>query len=59
MWIVVLYIIGEIMSLQRGLASVDSWCGHWIIEINEDKTQTVCFSHGRRQVEDFLALKGG
>jgi hypothetical protein len=49
------YVLRE---LQRGLTSMDSWCERWNMQINEDKTQAICFSHRRSQVEAYLILKG-
>jgi hypothetical protein len=44
--------------VQRGLTAMESWCEHWNIKINEDKTQAIYFSHRRTPVEAFLTLKG-
>jgi hypothetical protein len=32
-------------KLQRVLNLMESWCEHWNIKINEDKTYAICFSH--------------
>jgi hypothetical protein len=40
-------------KLQRSLTTMESWCECWNIKINE----AICFSHRRRRVEAFLALK--
>jgi hypothetical protein len=45
-------------KLQPGLTSVGSWCEHWNIRINEDKTQTIYFSRGNRPPETSLTLNG-
>jgi hypothetical protein len=37
---------------------MESWCERWNIKINEEKTQTIYFSHRRTAVEAFLTLKG-
>jgi len=37
---------------------MESWCESWNIKINEEKTQTIYFSHRRTPVEAFLTLKG-
>jgi hypothetical protein len=44
-------------KLQRGLTSVGSWCEHWNIKINEDKTQTIYFSRGNGPPDTSLTLK--
>jgi hypothetical protein len=44
-------------KLQRGLTSVGSWCEHWNIRINEDKTQAIYFSRGNRPSETSPILK--
>jgi hypothetical protein len=28
-------------KLQRGLDAIETWCGHWNIKINEEKTQAI------------------
>jgi hypothetical protein len=45
-------------KLQRGLTLIESWCKHWNIKINVDKTQAICFFHRRRQVGVYPTLKG-
>jgi hypothetical protein len=45
-------------NLQRGLTSVGSWCKHWNIRVNEEKTQAIYFSRGNRPPETSLTLKG-
>jgi hypothetical protein len=45
-------------KLQRGLTSVGSWCEHWDIRINVDKTQAIYFSRGNRPTETSLTLNG-
>jgi hypothetical protein len=35
-------------KVQRGLNSMSTWCERWNIKINEEKTQTIYFSHQRR-----------
>jgi hypothetical protein len=40
-----------VRKLQRGLSSVETWCEHWNIKINEDKTQGIYFSCSRRLLE--------
>jgi hypothetical protein len=35
-------------KLQHGLTLVGSWCEHWNIKLNEDITQAIYFSRGRR-----------
>jgi len=47
-----------IRKLQRGLSLLESRCKRWSTKINEDKTQTIYFSHRRRPVEAHLTLKG-
>jgi hypothetical protein len=37
---------------------METWCEHWNIKINEDKTQGICFSHSRRPAESHLTLNG-
>jgi hypothetical protein len=49
-----IYVLGK---LQRGLASLESWCERWNIKINEDKSQAFKFSHRRRPVQTSLTLK--
>jgi hypothetical protein len=43
-------------KLLRGLTSMESWCERWNIKINEDKTQTIYLSRGRRPVEAHLTV---
>jgi hypothetical protein len=45
-------------KLKRGLSSVKTRCEHWNIEIDEDRTEAICCSHGLRRVEAHLTLKG-
>jgi hypothetical protein len=44
-------------KLQRGLTSMEAWCEHWNIKINEDKTQAICLSHRRAPVRTHLTFK--
>jgi hypothetical protein len=44
--------------LVSGLSSMDTWCEHWNIKINEDKTQGIYFSRSRRPPESHLTLNG-
>jgi hypothetical protein len=37
---------------------METWCEHWNIKINEDKTQAIYFSRSRRRPESHLTLKG-
>jgi hypothetical protein len=46
-------------KLQRSHTSMESWCEHWNIKINEDNTQVIYFSHRRRPVEAYLTWKDG
>jgi len=48
----------DLRKLQRGLTSTESWCEHWNVKINEDKTQKIYLTHRCRKVEAFLTLKG-
>jgi hypothetical protein len=43
-----------VRKLQRGLNLMETWCKRWNIKINEDKTQGVYFSRGRRPPESSL-----
>jgi hypothetical protein len=43
---------------QFGLTSTESLRERWNININENKIQTIYFSHLRRLVEAYLTLKG-
>jgi hypothetical protein len=45
-------------KLQRGLNSVEEWSKRWNIKINEDKTQTIYFSHRIRPSESLLTMNG-
>jgi hypothetical protein len=45
-------------KLQCGFTSTESLCERWNINKNENNIQTIYFSHRRRPVEAFLALKG-
>jgi hypothetical protein len=47
-----------VRKLQRGLSSMETWCEHWIIKRNEDKTQGIYFSRSRRPHESHLTLNG-
>jgi hypothetical protein len=40
------------------LNSMLAWCERWNIKINEDKTQTIYFSHRRRPPDFLLTLNG-
>jgi hypothetical protein len=46
------------MKLQRDLSSIEAWCERWNIKINEDKTQGIYFSQGRRPPVSRLTLNG-
>jgi hypothetical protein len=39
-----------------GLSSVKTWCVHWGIKINEDKSEGIYFSRSRRPPESHLTL---
>jgi hypothetical protein len=43
-------------KLQCGLDAIETWCEHWNIKINEEKTQAIYFSHRRRPPESHLKL---
>jgi hypothetical protein len=43
---------------QGGLNSMSTWCERWNIKINEDKTQTIYFSHQRRPPDSLFTLNG-
>jgi hypothetical protein len=43
---------------QRGLNSMVEWSKRWNIRINEDKTQTIYFSHRIRPSESLLTING-
>ncbi|PNF42024.1 hypothetical protein B7P43_G12302 [Cryptotermes secundus] len=47
-----------VRKLQRGLSSMETWCERWNKKINEDKTQGIYFSRGRRPSESCLTLNG-
>jgi hypothetical protein len=34
-----------VRKLQCGLSSMETWCEHWNIKINQDKTQGIYYSH--------------
>jgi hypothetical protein len=44
------------ISHQRPLSVINDILS--LINSTEDKAQAICFSHGRRQVEAFLTMKG-
>jgi hypothetical protein len=44
--------------LQRGLDAIETWCEHWNIKINDEKTQAIYFTHRRRSPESHLKLNG-
>jgi hypothetical protein len=50
--------ICDFRKLQRGLISMEVWCDHWNININEDKIQAIYFSHRCWPVDAQLRLKG-
>jgi hypothetical protein len=35
-------------KLQRGVSAIETWCECWNINVNEEKTQAVYFSHRLR-----------
>jgi hypothetical protein len=37
---------------------METWCEHWNIKINEDKTQGIYFSRSRRPTVSHLTLNG-
>jgi hypothetical protein len=39
-------------------AAIETWCEHWNIKINEDKTQVIYFSYRHGPVGIHLTLKG-
>jgi hypothetical protein len=45
-------------KFQRCLTATEEWCERWNIRINEDKTQSIYFSHRRGSVGTHLTLKG-
>jgi hypothetical protein len=45
-------------KLQRGLAAIQTWCEHWNIKVNEDKTQAIYSSPRPRPPEAHLTLNG-
>jgi hypothetical protein len=45
-------------KLQRGLNGIETWCEHWNIKFNQDKTQAIYFSHRLRPPEAHLTLNG-
>jgi hypothetical protein len=45
-------------KLRRWLNSMATWCKHWNIKINEEKTRAVYFSHKIRPPESPLTLNG-
>jgi hypothetical protein len=45
-------------KLYRGLSAVETWCEHWNVKLNEDKTQAVYFSHRLRPPEAHLTRNG-
>jgi hypothetical protein len=45
-------------KLQRGVEAIETWCEHWNIKINEEKTQAIYFSHRIRAPESLLTLNG-
>jgi len=45
-------------KLQRGLNAMEAWCERWNMKINEDKTQSVCFSRSHGPVEARPTLIG-
>jgi hypothetical protein len=45
-------------KLQRGLSAIETWCEHWNIKINEDKTQAIYYSQRLRLPEAYLTLNG-
>jgi hypothetical protein len=47
-----------VRKLQHGLCSMEAWCEHWSIKINEDKTQGIYFSHSCRPPVSHLTLNG-
>jgi hypothetical protein len=49
------YVLRE---LQRGLSAIETWCEHWKIKINEDKSQAIYFSLRLRPPEAHLIPNG-
>jgi hypothetical protein len=45
-------------KVQRGLNSMATWCERWNIEINEDKTRAIYFTHRNRLLDSILTLNG-
>jgi hypothetical protein len=45
-------------KLQSRLTAMEAGCERWNIKINEDKTQSIYFSHRRGSVGTHLTLKG-
>jgi hypothetical protein len=45
-------------KLQRGLNLIAAWCERWNININEDKSRALYFSHPIRPPEFLLTLNG-
>jgi hypothetical protein len=46
----------NVLKLQRDFSSIDVWCEHWNIKINEDKTLGIYFCHSRRPPVSRLTL---
>jgi hypothetical protein len=47
-----------VRKIQRGLRSMEAWCEHWNIKINEDKSQGIYFSRSCRRPVSHLTLNG-
>jgi hypothetical protein len=47
-----------VKKIQPDLSSMETWCEHWNIKINADKTQGVYFSCSRQQPESHLTVNG-
>jgi hypothetical protein len=45
-----------VRKLQCSLSSMETWCEHWNVKINEEKTQGIYFCHRRRPHESCLTL---
>jgi hypothetical protein len=45
-------------KFQHGHTSVGSWCEHWNLKLNVDKTQAIYFSRKQRPPETSLTLNG-
>jgi hypothetical protein len=45
-------------KLQRGFGAIETWCEHWNIKINEDKTQAMYFFDRLRPPQAHITLKG-